>query len=305
MQGGGQKGGRPQQTQQQRFGVVDDGARTRTVATQSVYRESEAQTDPYSPDYVVAPGSVPEALTLTHLAYARGLPASQAEILIIERTRQKRLFESCLPPPTDEFSYMVRARLMEAQEFKDWRLELLKAALGERDANIEEANLEKVERLRRRKNEERDRVLANTQRRRIKVLRKMFKERQRVEEQAGPRGKRDVIGQYADFTSRVYAPLARDGHVPDSNTAKIEVQPADLSSYPGLVQLERSLPTSLLKVRVASEGELLTKGFTKSQVRKDEASGKALPGQPAGGAGLKKFHMRNILERPETPRVKE
>merc|ERR550514_510805 len=174
MQGGGQKGGRPQQTQQQRFGVVDDGARTRTVATQSVYRESEAQTDPYSPDYVVAPGSVPEALTLTHLAYARGLPASQAEILIIERTRQKRLFESCLPPPTDEFSYMVRARLMEAQEFKDWaererqikelqdrRLELLKAALAERDMNIEEANIDKVERLRRRKNEEKDRVLAN------------------------------------------------------------------------------------------------------------------------------------------------
>merc|ERR1719486_166803 len=29
-------------------------------------------------------------------------------------------------------------------------------------------------------------------------------------------------------------------------------------------------------------------------------------GQPgAAGAGLKKFHMRNILERPETPRVKE
>merc|ERR1719456_360895 len=40
--------------------------------------------------------------------------------------------------------------------------------------------------------------------------------------------------------------------------------------------------------------------------REFQPEGEALPGQPAGGpGGLKKFHMRNILERPETPRVKE
>merc|ERR1719230_1438214 len=141
---------------------------------------------------------------------------------------------------------------------------------------MEEANEEKVERLRRRKNEERDRALANSQRRRIKVLRKMFKERQRVEDQIRPKQKRDVIGQYADFTSKVYAPLMRDGHIPDSNTAKIEVQPADLSSYPGLMQLERSLPPSLTQIRIADEKDLLNQGLTKHQIRKDEATKKAL-----------------------------
>lgn len=308
--------------------------KSKTVGTQSLYRESESQTDPYSPDYVVAPNSVPEVLTLTHLTYGMGLPATEAEIKIIERTRQKRLFENMLPPPTDEFSYQVRAQLMEAHEFRDWaererqitelqdrRLTLLKEAIGHRDEKDANAHNDKVERVRRRKQEERDRVLANTQQKRIKILRKMFKERQQFDEK---KAKRDVIGEYADFTSKVYAPLTRHGHIPDSSTAKIEVQPADLNSYPGLVQLERSLPPSLLEVKVKDSKDLALSGKSKHQVRKEAAmsqalatamesikrefqpEGEGIPGQGgAPGGGLKKFHMRNILERPETPRVKE
>ena len=32
-----------------------------------------------------------------------------------------------------------------------------------------------------------------------------------------------VIAEYADFTSTVYAPLRREGHIPDTKTARIEV----------------------------------------------------------------------------------
>merc|ERR1719261_1757469 len=122
-------------------------SKTKTVGTQSVYRESESQTDPYSPDYYIVPNQVPEVLTLTHLTYGAGLPATEAELAIIERTRQKRLFEAMLPPPTDEFNLNLRCQLMEAQEFRNWadrertirelqekRLSLLKEALGERTA---------------------------------------------------------------------------------------------------------------------------------------------------------------------------
>merc|ERR1719183_1809124 len=116
--------------------------KSKTVGTQSVYRESDSQTDPYSPEYYIVPNQVPEVLTLTHLTYGQGLPVTEAELKIIERTRQKRLFEQMLPPPTDEFNLEVRMALMEAQEFRDWkererhiqelqekRLELLKTAL--------------------------------------------------------------------------------------------------------------------------------------------------------------------------------
>ena len=45
------------------------GTQTRNVMVQTDYRDSEAQTDPYSPEYVVRPGSQPEVLTLTSLRY--------------------------------------------------------------------------------------------------------------------------------------------------------------------------------------------------------------------------------------------
>ncbi len=45
------------------------GPSTRTVMVQTDYRDSEAQTDPYSPEYVVRPGSQPELLTLATLSY--------------------------------------------------------------------------------------------------------------------------------------------------------------------------------------------------------------------------------------------
>merc|ERR1719247_3750726 len=315
--------------------VVPEG-KTKTVGTQSVYRESEVQTDPYSPDYFIVPNQVPEVLTLTHLTYGAGLPATEAELKIIERTRQKRLFESMLPPPTDEFNLNLRCQLMEAQEFRNWadrertirelqekRLALLKEALGERNEKREGAQDDKVERMRQRKEEERDRTWAACQRRRIKVLRKMQKERQKSETKPG---KRDVIAEYADFTSQVYAPLARHGHVPDSNTARIEVQPADLTTFPGLVQLEQSLPAHLLRASDKHPKEMNVQAKSSHQVRKDQEMAHALKtamdgikkelqqpeaegkdGTAASGAtvGLKKIHVRNILDRPETPRMKD
>jgi len=43
----------------------------RTAMTQTDYRDSEAQTDPYTPEYVVRPGSQPELLTLATLSYGK------------------------------------------------------------------------------------------------------------------------------------------------------------------------------------------------------------------------------------------
>eukprot|EP00434_Breviolum_minutum_P014392 symbB.v1.2.012691.t1/scaffold880.1/size155533/13 len=326
---------------------------TKTVATQSVYRESEAQTDPYSPDYQIS-SQVPEVLQLTHLTYGAGLPASEAELQIIERTRQKRIFKQMLPPPCDEFGMEVRVQLMEAQEFREWadrdrtirelqvagnfhwkwtngplelncqekRLQLLRQAFEERDMQRESAQTGKIDRVRQRKEEERDRKLAACQRLRTKVLRKMQKERTKAD--SDNVRKRDVIAEYADFTSQVYAPLARNGHVPDYNTAKIEVQPSDLASFPGLVQLEASLHPSVLRAtekhpkddmdakkksshQLRKELEMTTALKTamesiKKELQQNEGDSKGENGLSAGG--LKKFHLRNVLDRPDSPREK-
>jgi len=326
---------------QKRGGMLTEAASTvpepasKTVGTQSVYRESEAQTNPYTPDYYIVPNKVPEVLTLQNLTYGHGLPATEAELQMIERTRQKRLFEQMLPPPTDEFNLNLRLQLMESQEFRDWadrektirdlqekRLTMLKTLLTDRDTNKQKLNDDKVERLRQRKEEERDRVLAACQRRRTKVLRKMQKERAASETRPA---KRDVIAEYADFTSKVYAPLARHGHVPDSSTAKMEISPPDLATFPGLAQLEKSLHPSLLRsqdrhpkdmakaksTRETRLGLEMTHGLKNAmesikkelqQPAETDAAGKS---GDATSTGIRGFQVRNILDGHDSPRLKE
>ena len=67
-----------------------DAPKTRSVHVQTDYRDSETQTDPYSPEYVIQPGTEPELLTLATLSYSNGLPAGLAEVELIERARAKR-----------------------------------------------------------------------------------------------------------------------------------------------------------------------------------------------------------------------
>lgn len=81
---------------------------TKTQAIQTDYMEREAQTDPYTPEYVVKPGEQPEVLTLATLMYStysilseliplidvrffleKGLPAGLAEVEMIERKKGK------------------------------------------------------------------------------------------------------------------------------------------------------------------------------------------------------------------------
>ena len=91
---------------------------TRDVAVQSQYRETETQTNPYTPDYTIRPGEKePEVLSLAALSYTRGLPAGAAEVEMIERARAKRAFEQSLiflsfivsmPVPVTVASFTIR-----------------------------------------------------------------------------------------------------------------------------------------------------------------------------------------------------
>ena len=42
---------------------------TKVAQTQTDYRDADTQTDPYSPEYVVRPGTKPELLTLALLSF--------------------------------------------------------------------------------------------------------------------------------------------------------------------------------------------------------------------------------------------
>jgi hypothetical protein len=160
----------------------------RTVGVQTMYRDGEAQTDPYTPDYTVRPGEEPEVLTLATLNHNNGLPAGLGQVEMIERVRAKRAFEASLPPMTDEANLELRKGMVSAQEMKDWksreaeidniqaeRLALLQNAIESRDKESEFLTEQRVDALRQQKLVEKDKSIAIIQRKRIKELRKLSK----------------------------------------------------------------------------------------------------------------------------------
>ena len=73
----------------------------------------------------------------------------------------------------------------------------------------------------------------------------MYKARKNVETKGA---KRDIIEEYANFGSTVYAPITRDGLSLDKKANKYEVQPEALSSYAGLNELHEVLAVKKPKV---------------------------------------------------------
>ena len=156
---------------------------------------------------------------------------------MIENARQKRALEAALPPATDEASLTLRKKMMELQENRECdmrtgemdkahaeRLAVLRSAIEERDQGNEFLAEQRVEALRLRRVEEKDRALAAIQSKRIKILRKLTKARADLPTgELNGASKRDIINEYADFSSKVYAPTTRSGQHPDKHPGKFDV----------------------------------------------------------------------------------
>lgn len=294
----------------------------KTVEIQTDYRESGTQTDPFTPDYVIERGQTPEVLTIAHLNYGRGLPASMAEMELIEQMREKRAFENALPPTSDEACFTLRRKLMEEQEFREWgkreddikrlqneRLNLLQSALVEREKESEDNHARRIEDIRLKKTEDKEKAVAKIQRKRIKVLRKMFKARKNLDNKGA---KRDIIQEYSNFGSIVYAPITRDGLSLDKLASKYEVQPDALSTYQGVTELSESLPSRLLKTKtdVNKMKSVFKKNLTRNQRQHQAALAKMQVNidkiyETKDEEELKKDHeqkkYKNEFVRPDTP----
>lgn len=94
----------------------------------------------------------------------------------------------------------------------------------------------------------------------------MYKARKNVEIKGK---KRDIIEDYANFGSTVYAPITRDGLSLDKKANKYEVQPEALSSYLGIEELSRSLPSKVFQSKVSID--LVKKNFQNSLSRQEIA----------------------------------
>lgn len=78
----------------------------------------------------------------------------------------------------------------------------MQSGLIEREKEVEEKNAQRIEEIKIKKTEQKNRLIAKIQRKKIKVLRKMLKGRKMRDKETD---KREIIEDYANFASKVYA----------------------------------------------------------------------------------------------------
>ncbi|XP_027724336.1 cilia- and flagella-associated protein 91 isoform X1 [Vombatus ursinus] len=253
-----------------------------TQGTQTDYRDSETQTDPYTPEYVVCQDTIPEILTLATLTWGRGLPAGLAEVEMIERAREKRAWEATLPPLSNEALFNKRRKMMNDMERKEWafreheieklqelQLEVLKQLLKKREDDQNEVNIKRLNAQWSELQEEKEEKLSKIRHTHVSAIRKMMMKGRNVE---GKFERSSIINEYNDYASQVYGPLSRLGRFPDNNSERFVVKNHFLNTYEGLLELEASLPDFVTQPRIrAPKPKVITtkNKFLKRSARMD------------------------------------
>ncbi|XP_060786401.1 cilia- and flagella-associated protein 91-like [Neoarius graeffei] len=231
-----------------------------TVGVQTDYRDSETQTDPYTPEYFLRPGAAtPEILTLTTLTWGHGLPAGLNEVEMIERARKRRAWEASLPPLNDLTQLDKRWRMMDEMERETWafreqdikklqeaRLALLMRFVQERDSQKEKITVQQLDKHFSQKQRDKEERLQKLRNNYARSLRKLIAKRKTLE---GKWMRPDIINEHLDYTSQMYAPLSHHGLFPDRHAQGDAVKSHFLDTYQGLLELEASLPLSVLELQ--------------------------------------------------------
>lgn len=233
-------------------------------------RENDAQTDPFTPDFVFEAGKNPQVYALRELKWGEGLPARQAEIEMIDRINRRREVEAAIPRGNDDASVKQRLHALEGLEKAEWaereahiqmlqeeRLEKIQIALAKREQKREEQTRERVEKFKAAK-------LGNVEGQLHKLQDTRFNEARRlVRSHANPTmeaSKKDVITNHASYGPPAEA-VKTSSALRTTNPGKVErvtanydVRPTLLSFAEGIQELER---TKCVKLETLPE-KLLT-----------------------------------------------
>ncbi|XP_068614741.1 cilia- and flagella-associated protein 91-like [Brachionichthys hirsutus] len=227
-----------------------------TVGVQTDYRESETQTDPYSPEYAAQPGTTPsELLQLAALTWGHGLPAGLAEVELIQRARAKRAWEATLPPLNDLSQRDKRRSMMEEMEAAEWafregeiqklqeaRLAAWKDLLNRRDEAQKEVTRKRLDQVYSQHLKEKGRRQQKICNDCSRALRKL--EAKRRNEKA----KIEQLGRVRYNTDpKTYAP--RDIST-NRNPQNFGLKSYYLDTYEGLLKLEAGLSDSIREPQV-------------------------------------------------------
>ncbi|CBZ50432.1 conserved hypothetical protein [Neospora caninum Liverpool] len=191
--------------------------------------------------------------------------------------RQKRKIERLLPPTTDEYSFQARASLMKEQEFREW---------ADRERRIKELHKEAVQAIK-------------TDAKRIKTLRRMWQQRVAMESLMNPQ-RWKAISDSSKRASDMFAPRSMKGYIPGDPYASLQITPSAL----------KALEETATRLRQEAVREQAERDRGNTQGLEAASAMLQLTGSQSrtvtdASVSLKKFHIRNIRERPETPRVEE
>ncbi|MCQ2817984.1 MAG: hypothetical protein MJ252_12030 [archaeon] len=264
----------------------------RSIGCQTLMRESEAQTHPAAlpedPSKIRVDGEFQEILELKDFSYGNGLPVDMYAIELITKAREKRAFNDALPPLSDEASFTLRNKFTNEQETREWtqkekdieevnkkRLAILQQFLENREKESEEKRLEKIDKLKEKKDDEVEAQIIKIGKKRVKIIRNISKLKEKFKQNKGKPG-RDIIKEYSSFGSQVYAPFTRSGHNPDRHPFKFELDSYVLTTYEGLGQLETevSMSQSYSMKKLNSEG--LEKRYSNSLSKLEKVHTKAI-----------------------------
>lgn len=83
--------------------------------------------------------------------------------------------------------------------------------------------------------------------------------------------KNDIVRAYTKYESEAYGPLTRNGYFPDKLTDKYLVKSRFLDTYTGLLELESTLPSTAMKIRLPAPKRISSTkdGHLKRQFRRE------------------------------------
>ncbi|XP_019750903.1 protein MAATS1 isoform X1 [Hippocampus comes] len=244
-----------------------------TVAVQTDYRESEAQTDPYTPDYLLHADTTPsELLTVASFTWERGLPASIEEVEMIERARARRVWEARLPALNDPNLLRKRRRMMEEMEAKEWafregkiqklqdaRLAVLEEMLQQKDEAQVALTKDRLNHIYSKLLKEKENKLHKVDKEHMRSMRKLEAKRRDMEENIKQLG---TCKDYTVYSSLTCASRACGDTFALKKTASHEFQ--RLETYDGLLnRMQRPTQELLKQLKKQSKHILGTSKVTK------------------------------------------
>ena len=243
-------------------GVVVQGGTSGScdVSCQTMYRENDCQTDPFTPDFFVEEGQQPEVLAIMELKYGEGLPAGVGEVEMIDRVQRRKRVEAMLPQGNDEASTNQRLIELEKLEKLEWeereahikhlqdnRLVQMEKALAKRETQREEQSRSRVEALKQTKLQEVERKLHTLQEKRLGTTRKIMASHTNP---SNEKEVKDVIKSHVLYGPR-HKPVQRSTLVDKVSTANYDVRPTLLTFEEGIQEIERSAAPRIERVQLS------------------------------------------------------